>query len=202
MAFTKITDEDRSGLGNVGQPDTPGLTTAEMQAVMDELPNLAIDKFNDHIDELEAEAAATSLGAAVPTGLTASANIQSIINAFYVLIAALNNSKHSHANKTTIDAITATVKENYDALVLLFTGIVQVASTVTNATTSIPTCNAVKTYADNLDVSEKVVNGAYPVGVIYCSSSNVNPSGTLGYGTWVQVGSADSDGVYRFRRTA
>lgn len=202
MAFTKITEEDRAGKGNVGQPDTPGLTTAEMQEVMDSLPNLAIDKFNAHIDELEAETSATNLGATVPDGLTASAKIQSIINALYVLIKALDNVKHSHANKTTIDAITETVKDNYDNLVLLFSGILAVTTTVTNADTDIPTSKAVKTYADGLDVTEKVVKGAYPVGAIYSAASNVNPSGTLGYGTWVQVGSADAEGVYRFRRTA
>ena len=31
MAFAKITDSDLKGKGNVGRPDTPGVTTAEMQ---------------------------------------------------------------------------------------------------------------------------------------------------------------------------
>lgn len=52
MQFDKISDVDRSGKGNVGQPDTPNLNTLQMQTLMDSLPNLAIDKFNDFIDAL------------------------------------------------------------------------------------------------------------------------------------------------------
>ena len=70
MAFKKITDEDRAGKGNVGQPDTPGLTTAEMQEVMDSLPNLAIDKFNELVDALNEATAAVNMGATVPEGIT------------------------------------------------------------------------------------------------------------------------------------
>ena len=32
MAFTKITDEDLLNKGVIGLPDTPGLSTSEMQA--------------------------------------------------------------------------------------------------------------------------------------------------------------------------
>ena len=38
MAFRKITEGDMLGKGNVGRPDTPGVSTAEMQRIMDELP--------------------------------------------------------------------------------------------------------------------------------------------------------------------
>ena len=31
MAFRKITEGDMLGKGNVGRPDTPGVSTAEMQ---------------------------------------------------------------------------------------------------------------------------------------------------------------------------
>ena len=47
MSFTKITSDDTAGKGNVGQPDTPDLTTTEMQEQMDSLPNLIIEKFNE-----------------------------------------------------------------------------------------------------------------------------------------------------------
>jgi uncharacterized protein YoxC len=200
MAFSKITDEDRLGKGNVGQPDTPGLTTAEMQAVMDELPNLAIDKFNAHIDELEAATAAANIGAAVPEGLTANNKLQSIINALHTMIKSVDNVKHSHANKTLLDAITEDVKSGYDRIALLFKNITSVGTSITNSNSTVPTSAAVKNYADNLSINEKVVNAAYPIGSVYSGTSNINPSGILGTGTWTQIGEPDEYGVYRFRR--
>lgn len=202
MAFSKITDEDRLGKGNVGQPDTPGLTTAEMQAVMDELPNLAIDKFNSHIDELEADTAATSIGATAPEGLTANNKLQSIINALYTMIKAVDTLKHSHANKSLLDAITNDVKGGYDRVVSIFSGIQAVGSIISDSSSTLPTSAAVKTYADNLNVNAKAVNAVYPVGAVYTGTSNVNPSGILGVGTWTQIGAPDEYGVYRFRRTS
>jgi len=42
----KITSADRVNKGVTGLPDTPGLSTGDMQARLDSLGNLAIDKFN------------------------------------------------------------------------------------------------------------------------------------------------------------
>ena len=42
----KITSADRTGKGVTGLPDTPGLSTGDMQARFDSLANLSIDKFN------------------------------------------------------------------------------------------------------------------------------------------------------------
>ena len=42
----KITSLDRQGKGVSGLPDTPGLSTGDMQARFDSLGNLSIDKFN------------------------------------------------------------------------------------------------------------------------------------------------------------
>lgn len=65
MAFSKITDADTTGKGNLGRPDTPGVTAEEMQRILDELPReVIIPKFNTLIDALEDTAAAASLGAA------------------------------------------------------------------------------------------------------------------------------------------
>lgn len=41
-----ISATDRTGKGVTGLPDTPGLSTGDMQARFDSLGNLAIDKFN------------------------------------------------------------------------------------------------------------------------------------------------------------
>ena len=72
MAFKKITDADLVGKGNVGRPDTPGVTTAEMQRIMDELPReVIVPAFNELAGQLEAETAAAGLGAALPADLPA-----------------------------------------------------------------------------------------------------------------------------------
>ena len=65
MAFSKITDADTTGKGNLGRPDTPGVTAEEMQRILDELPReVIIPKFNALVGALEDTAAAASLGAA------------------------------------------------------------------------------------------------------------------------------------------
>ncbi len=200
--FSKITDDMRQGKGNVGLPDTPGLTTPEMQAKMDELGNLAIDGHNAHIDELAATTAAANLGATVPNGITANENIQSIFSALAVI--ALDNAslKHSHANKTTLDAITDTVKEGYDTMVQTFTGIENVQTAITSSDEAIPTSKAVATYVGNYDISEKIFNFAYPIGTVYMTTSTVNPETLFGYGTWTQLGSTDQYGINRYVRSA
>ena len=72
MAFRKITEGDMLGKGNVGRPDTPGVSTAEMQRIMDELPREVLaPAFNELAGQLEAETAAADIGAAAPKGVTA-----------------------------------------------------------------------------------------------------------------------------------
>lgn len=46
----KISSADRTGKGVTGLPDTPGLSTGDMQARLDSLGNLSIDKFNAVVD--------------------------------------------------------------------------------------------------------------------------------------------------------
>lgn len=46
-----IKSSDRAGKGVTGLPDTPGLSTGDMQERFDSLGNLAIDKFNAMITE-------------------------------------------------------------------------------------------------------------------------------------------------------
>lgn len=46
----KISAADRVGKGVTGLPDTPGLSTGDMQARFDSLGNLSIDKFNALVD--------------------------------------------------------------------------------------------------------------------------------------------------------
>ena len=61
MAFEKITEADTNGKGNVGRPDTPGVSSAEMQRILDELPReVIIPKFNGLVEALESTAAGAS----------------------------------------------------------------------------------------------------------------------------------------------
>ena len=48
----KISSADRAGKGVTGLPDTPGLSTGDMQARFDSLANLSIDKFNTVVDNV------------------------------------------------------------------------------------------------------------------------------------------------------
>lgn len=83
MAFAKITDSDLKGKGNVGRPDTPGVTTAEMQRILDEIPReVIVPALNALIDALGAQDAAENLGAVMPEGLTDKGNtVQNVLNA-------------------------------------------------------------------------------------------------------------------------
>ena len=83
MAFRKITEGDMLGKGNVGRPDTPGVSTAEMQRIMDELPREVLaPAFNELAGQLEAETAAADIGAAAPEGVTAApaGKLQAVLN--------------------------------------------------------------------------------------------------------------------------
>lgn len=87
MAFTKITESDMSGKGNVGRSDTPGVSTTEMQRIMDELSReVIVPKFNAFLDDLAASAAAASVGASAPSGLTANETVQAVLNAVYAAL--------------------------------------------------------------------------------------------------------------------
>ena len=91
MAFRKITEGDMLGKGNVGRPDTPGVSTAEMQRIMDELPREVLaPAFNELAGQLEAETAAADIGAAAPEGVTAApaGKRQAVLNGLRDLVKA------------------------------------------------------------------------------------------------------------------
>lgn len=199
MAFKKITDEDRAGKGNVGQPDTPGLTTAEMQEVMDSLPNLAIDKFNEFIDAINATTAAVNMGATVPEGITAQPNVQSILNAMVLNLALNTQSRHTHANKTALDGLTQEGIDDYNRLSILLTSILSLETAITDNDAALPTSGAVVDYVTNYDMKAKVLAAAYPVGSVYCTKGT-SPT-TLFGGTWNLL-DTDAQGVKRYERTA
>ena len=64
MAFTKITDGDLKDKGVIGLPDTPGLSTSEMQAKFEQITReVIVPKFNQLVDELLDPSAASQIGA-------------------------------------------------------------------------------------------------------------------------------------------
>lgn len=84
MAFERITDGDMLGKGNLGRPDTPGVDTAEMQRILDELPReVIVPAFNRLAEQLEADSAASELGAQTPEGLPEDtpATVQGVLEA-------------------------------------------------------------------------------------------------------------------------
>lgn len=64
MAFTKITDGDLKDKGVMGLPDTPGLSTSEMQAKFEQIAReVLVPRFNQLVDELLGPSAASQIGA-------------------------------------------------------------------------------------------------------------------------------------------
>lgn len=71
-----------SGKGNYGQQDVPGLSVADMQKVMDELPRYIASRVNEMIDDLlattDGASGADQIGATALTGGTAT-TVQGIL---------------------------------------------------------------------------------------------------------------------------
>ena len=118
MAFTKITENDTINKGVIGLPDTPNLSTSEMQAKFEELSNdVIIPKFNNLVDELGAKIAAGNIGATIPSGINAeSENVQAVLNGIAEKAHTHEKSDaeltdavtkaHEHSNKSVIDKFT------------------------------------------------------------------------------------------------
>lgn len=202
MAFTKITNEDRAGKGNVGQPDTPLLTATEMQEQMDSLPNLAIDKFNAFLDEIAASTAAQNIGCEAPSGVTsASQTLYSVLSAIARIANSAETLSHSHANLEALDTITNTFVVDVERIRTLLTGIASVASVVENTSEAIPTSAAVVNYVAGVDISGNILNTLYPIGAIY-QTTTTDPDTLFGTsGKWTLV-TTDANGIKTYKRTA
>lgn len=148
MAFTTITTADLTNKGVVGLPDTPDMEASELKQRFDSLGNLAIDKIKIIVLELEAEAAALSLGASVPQGITAAKNIQSIINGLNQIVQRNAELRHNHVNFDVLETITEEDKANYDNNVLMLQNINSVEMIVHDSDSEIPTSGAVVDYVN------------------------------------------------------
>lgn len=201
MAFTKITDEQRLGKGNVGQPDTPLLTTTEMQEQMDSLPNLAIDGFNRLIDELSSTSAAQNIGMVTPPNVTAAPNVGAIINAMAVILTACNINKHIHANKILLDALTEEDVDNLHQFAETFSDIANVQHYLENDDTAIPTSAAVAYFVEHFNYKTAIRDAVYPVGAVY-TTTGIDPDTLFGTsGKWSLL-ETDSNGVKFYRRNS
>ena len=196
MAFTKITDEDRSGKGNVGRSDTPQLSTYEMQTVLDELANLAIDGLNKHVSEEEANTGAINIGATVPTGFEASENVQSVLNSIAAKTRDTASDKHSHSNKDVLDKITESAVTNWDSVSTLFAAIKTIQTTLVSSTTAIPTSSAVVNYISNLNWKKIILDIVYPIGAVLFTTSTVDPADQIG-GQWTRIEFSGSVTAYK-----
>ena len=177
MAFTRITNEDRIGKGNVGQPDTPLLTATEMQEQMDSLPNLAIDKHNAFLDELESADASSSIGCTPPVGITTSSTkLYGVLSAIAAVANASNALAHSHANKEALDTLTATLIEELKALNQMLSNITGVVNIIENDrplenSHLIPTCQAVDYFVRyNSQTLANIAQQLFPPGSVYVTS--------------------------------
>lgn len=65
-------------------------------------------------------------------------------------ITANTNARHTHSNKSVLDAISSSAKAGYDRLVTLFSSITGIATTVTNTHAKIPDCAAIVSYVSQL----------------------------------------------------
>lgn len=143
MAFKRITENDMLGKGNVGKPDTPGVSTSEMQRIMDELPREVIaPAFNELSGQLEANTASADIGANAPDGITpdpapaenSPAKLQSVLQGIVNKITDhiadqvkhvtseertlwnnASNDRHTHDNKSILDGITSSLVGNWNA---------------------------------------------------------------------------------------
>lgn len=116
MAFKKITDADVKGKGNVGRPDTPGVSTAEMQRIMDEIPReVIIPAFNALIDALADKTAAATLGITAPAGIAGN-TVQEVVNALLAYVNAHKNDQENPHAVTAAQVDAYTKKQTDDAI--------------------------------------------------------------------------------------
>lgn len=202
MAFSRITDEDRQGKGNVGQPDTPLLTATEMQEQMDSLANLMIDRFNSFLNELEDKSAALSIGCEPPTGVTSTSNtLYAVMSAVARLATSAGTLAHTHANKAALDSLTTNLISDILSLVTIFSGISSVANTVTSDATAVPTSQAIVNYVSTMNIKPSILTAIYPIGAVYQTTS-IDPDTLFGTtGHWTLI-AHNTQGVKTYKRIA
>ena len=142
MSLRTITETDLQGKGNTGQPDVPNLSVADMQHKLDELSlDVIIPIFNLLVGQLEAKEASADLGATVDDDYTFQLSGTSLEEDADTKIQTLIN---------TILKECETLDINLYDLATIFAGISQVASSVSDDPTAIPTSRAIVNYVSML----------------------------------------------------
>lgn len=194
--FSKVDKSKIAAAGVIPLPDSPLLQPAALKAKFDEKGDMALEAFNNHIDEISDTTGALNIGIRTPNGITANPNIQGNIDAL-ALIALLNQqSRHSHVNKTVLDTITQGNKEDYDRISLLLQSITRIRNEITVGSASkadLPTTQAVAQFVRNYDYASILIDVFYPVGTVYYSTTATNPSGSMG-GSWTKIGQKQEGG--------
>lgn len=198
MAFTKVDEAEIRAAGVTPLTDSPTLPPAQLKEKFDQKGDMALEAFNNHIDEISADTAAANIGAAVPTGVTAAGTVQSVLGGLALLAVAADAVKHSHENKQLLDGLTSGQFSGYDSLVTNYGSISPVTTLNALSNTSLPTCKAVADYISALGF--KTFDAVYPVGCIVFCESGVVPATLYGQGTWTSVGSAGD--LIAYKRTA
>lgn len=145
MAYTKI---DRTGKGVTGLPDTPALSTNDMQMKFDELGALAVDGVNNLIDEIE-DTGAEDIGVFSPPGYT-DTKLQPLLDNMATDIRANKAAKHTHANKTLLDSLTQSIFDTINRVSQMFISITNVSNAITDTNTQIPTSHAIVNYVSRM----------------------------------------------------
>lgn len=113
MSFKEILPQDLVGKGNIGKPDTPGVSTAEMQRILDEIPReVIIPAFNELVKKLNGTSAAGSIGATIPGDLPISTpkNVQAVMAALLQYIKA-HEQKTDNPHDVSASQVGAYTKE-------------------------------------------------------------------------------------------
>lgn len=146
MSLPKIIQEDLVNMGVTGLPDTPNLTTKEMQRKFDELSlDVLIPKFNALVDALVATTASAEIGVVAPEGRTGE-NLQALLDSLNNVLTACEKAKHEHENKESLDSLTDAICTSINNIVALLDGITSITNKVTGAANEIPTGKAIADY--------------------------------------------------------
>ena len=118
MAFTKITNTELNSRGATTLPNQPTISATALKQEFDApAKNIVAPKFNNLVDELEANTAAGNIGATAPTGRSGE-TVQAVMNDISSDLATLEESAgtaiedaHTHDNKDLLDTYTQTEED-------------------------------------------------------------------------------------------
>lgn len=196
--FTKVDEAEIRAAGVTPLTDSPTLPPAQLKEKFDQKGDMALEAFNNHIDEISANTAASNIGAAVPSGVTAAETVQAILGGLALLAVPADAVKHTHENKAVLDGITSGQLAGYDAIVTNYGSIAPETSLSPLSNTNVPTSKAVADYFGMLGSS--IFDISHPVGSVVFCETGVAPATLYGYGTWTSVGSAGD--LIAYKRTA